>query len=423
MNSPNTISVARAWLARMAGDGHHFKVFRPYYQLMKKLDVLFLHDLINLSDASKYKDDNDYFLCTRHYLELVGWSRMEQQARFKSLQKGKWVKAEQRGRERLRWVWIDFQHLMNALNTCSVSASNDVVGPTLNDVGIKGTLSEYPTKNKQCPLPDSAATPPRGDGDGAGIPMFPLEIPGQDKSRTPRRSRPKHASKTPSPQARGYAARLLDAVIKAGQQHPASSINGWAKYLDDTIIAFTASRFETVFNWYLNNIDKPGVPWAYCGESFYRKFVAIERAMKKNHKANPQVTVSPQAAKLAKRFDNWGWPKGSETQLPTVVQVSIDRIEELVTKLNGVYSVRQSPVENRLVLEVIRQTADVNWLLTEWFRDVHRRVANWAAWSGDLMPFAFDFNSKQFRAMAQDWSRKKCGDPTVWDKILKEILK
>jgi hypothetical protein len=161
--------------------------------------------------------------------------------------------------------------------------------------------------------------------------------------------------------------------------------------------------------------------------AFYTRFDDIRDAIKRDERDNPQVTVSPQAAKLAKRFDNWGWPKGSETQLPTVVQVSIDRIEELRLALDQKYtphSFKQPNQQMQVIgLQIIKETADVSWLLTEWFRDVHRRVANWAAWSGDLMPFAFDFNSKQFRAMAQDWSRKKCGDPMVWDKILQEILK
>jgi hypothetical protein len=425
-NKP-TINDYQRWLERRSDTGNFFIFFRDHLSIMSTESAIVFQSLVNLG---RNKDRDGWILCTSAYLEsqLFMTKRVIDRV-MRELKEKNFIEVEVRGFERLRHIRLNLSHLERCLDEVQAERLPKHQNVPLHSTETyhnKSIPTEYSNKsNKHCRRTNSAATPPRGDADGEeGTTTFPIQVPGQDKSRPPRRSRgPLFGIETPSPSACGYAARLAELVIKAGKRHRRSSQRDWERAFTKAEQTYSASTVETVFNWYAKHFGERFVPEIESGKTFYTRFEAIQKAIKRDERDNPQVTVSPQAAKLAKRFDNWGWPKGSETQLPTVVQVSIDRIEELVTKLNGVYSVRQSPVENRLVLEVIRQTADVNWLLTEWFRDVHRRVANWAAWSGDLMPFAFDFNSKQFRAMAQDWSRKKCGDPTVWDKILKEILK
>lgn len=97
---------------RAMDNGNYFFCFRQFYRIMKKLDVLFIQDIINIGGMPKTKrDPSNWFLCTGEYLEVFGWTAKEQDARFKSLIQLGYIKTERRGIPTLRWVWIDLYKL------------------------------------------------------------------------------------------------------------------------------------------------------------------------------------------------------------------------------------------------------------------------------------------------------------------------
>lgn len=82
---------------------------------LNKLDVLFLQDLMNRASANKtvWDEERIWFKCTINFLarDGLGWSRDEQQTRFKSLRDKGLLETKLIGMPGLRWVKLNSRKL------------------------------------------------------------------------------------------------------------------------------------------------------------------------------------------------------------------------------------------------------------------------------------------------------------------------
>ncbi len=190
------------------------------------------------------------------------------------------------------------------------------------------------------------------------------------------------------------------------------------------------SDIARVMQWYCVRIGEEFVPEAFSGESFRKKFTALERAADRDKTA--PVVITPQAVAIASRVTGLGWPKGSEKSIPGAAQVCLTayltwttRRRTFMALLDSTKSIGIDDTTRRRLLlfgkRVGQQLAAPEHFVEQWLRDVHKRVHNWAAWSGDLNPYLFKSNAKYFVAMGRGWAQQFCATASRWDTYI-EIM-
>lgn len=180
------------------------------------------------------------------------------------------------------------------------------------------------------------------------------------------------------------------------------------------------SRVMKVLRWYCLHLGDKYIPVALSGEGFRSKFLQIELAMKRQDGDDVQVT--PEASKITKELiTRRTWPKESSKQLPQAVQVSLDNytaFREALTRLRtSAKSSKLVPLANYLTHKLSPPVSFV----TQWFLQVHDRIANWDQWNGKLASFAFRRDHPTFiTEFAGHAGRYATDGAARWREILKE---
>lgn len=223
------------------------------------------------------------------------------------------------------------------------------------------------------------------------------------------------------------AAHQLHTATKKflGPSHPSvarSRPSVWAthflrlRHLDE----IPAARIQKVLDWYTTHLGQEFIPEAYSGETFRKKFLAIEKAMGRD--AIGTVTVSPEAKKVTERLAMLGWPKGSIETVPQAVQVCLEGYRGWVTRFKattGKLEAHKAPQYlRRLAEHVDRMLPAPDHFIQGWMTAVHGRVSGWDDWSGDFGPYLFKPTAKKFRNMGRAWAEAYNGDPDTWDRLL-----
>lgn len=234
--------------------------------------------------------------------------------------------------------------------------------------------------------------------------------------------RPKSKAPAPAQIDYEYADRLYNAVRSAGKRTQRSwSRKSWAqefRRLHDEEVNETYSG--EVLDWFCAHIGQEYVPQTWSAKSFRLEFSKVEAAMERDRKRNPVVTVSANATKIVNRIKHLHWPKGSATQLPIVVQLSIDKIQKFRKHLlNRVMPDSPLASLSGKVRAAVRAYEHVIEVYLK--NNVYRRIAHWEKWNGNLIPYAWSPQSESVMANGRELAKKFTGKSENWDKLLKEI--
>ena len=156
------------------------------------------------------------------------------------------------------------------------------------------------------------------------------------------------------------------------------SIKRWAKefaILDRELNGDT-DRIDDVLTWYVSNFTDKYTPKAISGSGFRAKFLSIEAAMQRMKPAIIEIEVTQQAKDIVKRLLQLRWPKGSEKQLPAMVQLSLNNYRSFYAHLRK----DTRSASSYLHLRLPAPTAYV----TEFYIQLHAQVSTWDQWSGKL---------------------------------------
>lgn len=186
-------------------------------------------------------------------------------------------------------------------------------------------------------------------------------------------------------------------------------------------------RIDRVLGWYATHVGEEFVPEAYAGESFRKKFFAIERQMERDVVATTEP--GQHAKQIASRLAGMGWPKGAGTAVPAAAQACLDAYGAWVAGLaTTIDKLRRDDLAEdygaerlrllKFAQHLTRTMPSPDHFTERWLRVVHERVKGWDDWGGDLGPFIFKPRAKRFRAMGRGWAEAYCGDPERWDRFV-----
>src|SRR6185295_17314531 len=194
-----------------------------------------------------------------------------------------------------------------------------------------------------------------------------------------------------------------------------------------------------VLDWWEKNPDQ----WrCKTPKTFYDRFADMQDKMKRTTKPlitmpdkSTPVILEPEVVEIVDELKTLGWPKGSLTNLPEATARTYDAMKAMYSKL---YRVKKriaegdtlqgrTPMEMRELAHYIEEVIAVMGMhaqsaATHWMRSVHKRVANWADWSGDLKSYVFSYSNKQFLSLLADVSRRYDSGNPKWVPFFLESL-
>jgi len=231
----------------------------------------------------------------------------------------------------------------------------------------------------------------------------------------------------------GIATQLREACQRhLGPTHPLlkrARIASWANHLRRlrTVDNVDEHCIEQTMGWYAEHIGQDFVPEAYAGESFRKKFFAIERQCGRD--ITGTVEVSTEATAIAQRLAGMGWPKGSGEAVPAAVQVCLDAYNAwIITRNQFLDKLRRDDLVNgygtecalllRLGEHLVRVTPSPSHFVQKWMEAVNQSVKGWEAWGGDLAPFVFRPDAQRFQAIGRGWAESFTNDPDRWDRFI-----
>jgi hypothetical protein len=133
-----------------------------------------------------------------------------------------------------------------------------------------------------------------------------------------------------------YAIKLEEAIRLKRKIFRKVNIHQWTKHLQKLRIedGIKKKRLKEVLNWYILHFGEKYVPQIYSAESFREKFLFVEDAKKRIEGEEPeQIEITPTAKKVVQRLNEYlTWPKGSDNQLSTIVQKSLDNYQVFLEK-------------------------------------------------------------------------------------------
>lgn len=420
-------------------------VHRPLHQITSsKLDSLFLSDLINITSYENlvWDENYEYFLCTIEFLYSYGhWTNKDQEHRLKSLIKNKFIKTKRKGIPSKRWIKIEIEtielQIENARYQKKVLSTTKMSKEEVKNLLTNRNMQERPNGCAQSPPFGGDCSPPNGGVKDNKLNKYKIHCRKSD-SATPNRFRdgaleiipmksfiqevaPEQTTTTlATKDDEDSASKLRSIATKAGFAGGWKR-KTWAEWLSKTRNKY--SNFYEVFDWYCLHWNEKYTPKAFCGKTFYTKFLAIAGAMARTQSNNVKVEVSSDSIKVAKRLSSLNWPKGSEDQLACAIQICRDRCHDLKCKF---VSYTQRPNLDRkkfnLALYASTQLSNSIDFAERWIRQAHSK-AKWEKFDGNLLKDWILFNDchKDFVAMGRSWADYKTDKSLLWDELMREI--
>jgi hypothetical protein len=165
---------------------------------------------------------------------------------------------------------------------------------------------------------------------------------------------------------------------------------------------------EEVLDWYCVNSQDQWTPKCYTPKIFRQKFDRVIAAMKRDHQDKPTVDISKEAEKITERLKAKQWPKGSESQLPSFVQLSLDGYQwfqqQVIQKVDQLHPEAETDRQERMRLtrhknllnHLVNTLPAPSHFVEMWFDNIWKRVNTWDSWNGNLSSLSFDVGSTQF---------------------------
>lgn len=236
------------------------------------------------------------------------------------------------------------------------------------------------------------------------------------------------------------ATKLKKAVARyLGVSHPIVKrcrVLAWARNfkLLRTQDATTEKRITEVLDWYTKHMGEEFVPQAFAGESFRKKFHAIERQCGRNVAENITTAgnVTEEAIMVAKRLSALRWPAGSEQHLVGAVQASLTAYEEWLVQLRAFLGDLEADTKSkkygrhrkRLIAFGAywqRTLPHPQHFVRRWFEEVWAKVKSWENWGGSLSPYIFSPEAKQFKNMGRAAANNYANDPARFDAFMEAM--
>lgn len=173
-------------------------------------------------------------------------------------------------------------------------------------------------------------------------------------------------------------------------------------------------EIRAVLDWYCQNIGGEFVPEAYAGESFRKKFPAIQAAMKRRGEVVGNICEG--ALVLAGRLEPMGWPAGSGERLAAAIHTSL--IEYTMWRVVAVGCLQGRGGFADHVVDMLPQPVA---FVEQWFRDLHRRVSGWKKWDGHFRGMEWRPEHDKFRAWGWGLATDYTGNRQRWDAIMETI--
>lgn len=427
---PVPAETVRRWLQRARDTGNYFNFFRDFLLIgVGKPGALLLQDLINIDSMTRTTHDGEWFLCTVAFVDKY-WSRKEQETYFGKLRKAGLIETRKLGSPPLRWVKILYPEIERALDRIQSPPQRGERSPPQR---AEKKSSEELLKRRRNTVPQLVGNPRTADRSSTDDRDRP-DATRDKRMLLPPTGNPATKKRTPpSPFDVACAEGLRSAIVLSTARKQAWSRNAWSQEfsrLRDSIPADPEGRITAVLDWYTNLlrlnkcIANKRIPEAYCAKSFRDKFDRIEAAMKKDQASHPEVVITPEAQTIADRLCMKAWPKGSEGDVPMVVQVSLNNLREFQTKLQNwtkAHWRHANPLVNFSKAYVLPEIADVGHFVEDWMKWVHGRIKGWDAWEGPLIRHVFHPDQKRFDALGAGWADAYAGNAKLWTQ-LREML-
>lgn len=222
-----------------------------------------------------------------------------------------------------------------------------------------------------------------------------------------------------TPVAMELATTLANALRAGRKVQRRVDVSKWVKPMQALVDAHTKEEVSQVLEWYTANLDKEFTPQAYSARSFKEKYPAI---LKASSLQPVQVPVSKLAQEIVEILTIKHWPKGSATQLPNVVQHSLDNYVVFLKKLRALREANDDLImESWLRYLTDNLHTPVNHV-TLWFEDIWLDYHRFERWTGNLTPSIWTPEHGRFSGKMCDLSNKWAGDERRWTRTL-ELLK
>jgi hypothetical protein len=215
-----------------------------------------------------------------------------------------------------------------------------------------------------------------------------------------------------------HANQLISTLMRQGRITGTFKRSQWANELRllREGVGGDDGRVAAVLDWLDATPPDKYTPLVCSAKAFRAKFPQLEAAMKRGA-APPPVTITPKAEWVVNKLKDYKWPKGAASHLPQAVQKSLTAFRLFLKNLlplatNGFPRFVQSklciPPED---------------FVLNWFERVHRRIATWEDWSGNLDPCAWTPTHKDMTKLGSGWAAEWGVSESKWDDLVKTLTK
>lgn len=191
-------------------------------------------------------------------------------------------------------------------------------------------------------------------------------------------------------------------------------------------------RIKNVIMWYIDHINDKYTPQIYKATDFRDNFKRIEAAMLRtcqdSQSTEPKIILSKQAKKITNQLlELGGWVGDIESQLPQVVQLSLNNYNAFLSKHQKVLNkLKREP--NETVLGFMEFLETQGWLDPEyfiqkiWMTDyVWNQIKNWTKWNGKFQNYVFTESNSKLQKIGCQASQDYAQTPDRWYAYFKRI--
>jgi hypothetical protein len=150
---------------------------------------------------------------------------------------------------------------------------------------------------------------------------------------------------------------------------------------------------------------------------FQKLFDELRDKMERWEEKNPVVEISERAERFVEsQTDYYTWPKGSGSQLPVVVQRSMDNFYDFRARLCELMDEEEKDGGNGNHAYYSLIYTELS--LENYFKEVLMQISGWDNWSGDLTPFIWNLNSKRVQGWGEGVTTAYSHSDARWIKLM-----
>ena len=186
-------------------------------------------------------------------------------------------------------------------------------------------------------------------------------------------------------------------------------------------------EIEEALLWYCRQVKKTreerkGVPEIYSAAAFRQKFQKVRSAMERAGASKPkEVELDESGQHILAEVEHLGWPKGTKSQLKEVIQASMNNFRTFQQKVRAVGDLPRTDklyTLHEVVCGHVRRKSNVSSFLIFWLKGVHKQIADWSDFSGNLRSYIWRLDHKMNLAVMEGWAVSCSGKTERWSQYL-----